>query len=174
MRAIDYSQLTERRCSKCKAVKPVAEFHRYNDPTAAINGWRYHTRCKSCSNAAAQQYGQDNRPRRNDRLKRWRKSNPDAARAKDQRARVRAYGIEPADVERMTAEQDGKCALCRRKKRLVIDHCHRTGRVRGLLCHQCNTGLGWIEGNPDVLARIAGYTADQLCHVDTVLEVANV
>jgi hypothetical protein len=68
------------------------------------------------------------------------------------------YGMTLEDYDVMLAQQDGACAICRRKpkERLVVDHCHATGQVRGLLCAKCNTGLGLYQDNPDrLLAAIA-------------------
>ena len=75
MRPVDYAALTERRCSACKAVKPVREFGKYDDPKAVVTGWRYYSRCLDCARAASREYGVANRSRRNDRLSRWRRSN---------------------------------------------------------------------------------------------------
>lgn len=56
------------------------------------------------------------------------------------------YGITHDEVERMSAEQDGKCAICCDDLgKFHIDHCHNTGRVRGLLCSFCNRSLTIIE-----------------------------
>jgi hypothetical protein len=59
----------------------------------------------------------------------------------------------------MLDEQGGVCALCRdpAKESLVIDHCHTTGSVRGLLCHHCNVGLGFLRDDPDVMAAAIEY-----------------
>jgi ethanolamine ammonia-lyase large subunit len=87
--------------------------------------------------------------------------------------RLRAkYGLTTEMVARMSALQNHKCALCKQRKKLVIDHCHSTGKVRGLLCHRCNTSLGWIETHPVVLSRLAKYL-DKPCHADVLLEIAN-
>ena len=63
---------------------------------------------------------------------------------------IRDYGITSDDYNRMLAEQGGGCKLCgwapqRGHRRLAVDHCHKTGRVRGLLCAVCNGGIGKLE-----------------------------
>jgi hypothetical protein len=82
------------------------------------------------------------------------------------------YGITLADYDRMLAEQGGACRICGStdpqapvgKKNGVsyfnVDHCHETGAVRGLLCFQCNVGLGKFKDDPDLLLRAAQYLCD--------------
>lgn len=72
------------------------------------------------------------------------------------------YGITADHYEQMMSDQDGKCALCGRVgnvggKRLAVDHCHATGRVRGLLCNTCNTMLDNAQDNVDLLMSAAAY-----------------
>jgi hypothetical protein len=73
------------------------------------------------------------------------------------------YGITCADYERMLQAQFGGCAICGRGQsrssddNLYIDHCHKTGRVRGLLCTACNAGLGQFQDDPKLLRRAARY-----------------
>jgi len=62
----------------------------------------------------------------------------------------RTYGITPEDYNQMLKEQDGRCAIClgddpkspKRVNHWYIDHCHTTGKIRGLLCNACNRALG--------------------------------
>ena len=71
--------------------------------------------------------------------------------------RARALGVTDEDYERLLTAQGGHCALCLTKpksRRLHVDHDHATGRIRGLLCQSCNTGLKAYErlialGRPD-------------------------
>lgn len=149
MRPVDYSLLTEKRCSSCKVVKPVDQFGKYNDPKHKINGWRYYSRCLDCARAAARVYGTSDRTRRNARLSKWRRDNPDAAQGNDRRKRLKAlYDLTPEQVEEMFAAQGHRCKICERAKVLVVDHNHETGEVRGGLCNRCNVTLGWIECKP--------------------------
>jgi Recombination endonuclease VII len=55
------------------------------------------------------------------------------------------YGITLQDHENMLIKQDNKCGICRQQKTLFVDHDHKSGKVRGLLCSICNGGLGWLD-----------------------------
>lgn len=80
---------------------------------------------------------------------------------------LRKYGISAADYDRMLADQGGGCALCgvtpdeltsgRYRTFLHVDHCHETGRVRGLLCPDHNLLLGKWQHDPALLRRAAEY-----------------
>lgn len=78
-----------------------------------------------------------------------------------------AYGMTLDDYERMLAEQNDACLICGTDQpgigrlRFVVDHCHATGRVRGLLCNSCNSGLGYFSDNPSLLASAIKYLARQ-------------
>jgi hypothetical protein len=72
------------------------------------------------------------------------------------------YGLTLEGFERMRAEQGDACAVCylpfsAQHKRPAVDHCHATGRVRGLLCAGCNAALGHVKDKPEVLRALAIY-----------------
>jgi len=70
------------------------------------------------------------------------------------------YGITLAQYERMLGKQGGGCAICGRvakTRSLNVDHCHRTGAVRGILCHSCNRGLPFFRDNPALFRKAAEY-----------------
>uniref|UniRef100_UPI00403FE523 endonuclease VII domain-containing protein n=1 Tax=Streptomyces sp. SS7 TaxID=3108485 RepID=UPI00403FE523 len=74
----------------------------------------------------------------------------------------RAYGITAREYEAMLERQGGRCAICAipsesSKRRLAVDHCHRTGRVRGLLCGLCNTAIGKLKDDPVLLLKAVSY-----------------
>lgn len=90
----------------------------------------------------------------------WRKDNPERALAQD----LRAFGVSVGECREMLARQGGVCAICQRKRvgdargtRLHVDHCHSTGRIRGLLCGSCNIGLGKFADDAERIARAALY-----------------
>ena len=72
------------------------------------------------------------------------------------------YGITPEDYDRMVEEQNGRCYLCDELPsdkfgKLVIDHCHKTGEVRKLLCRMCNIHLTKIEACPEYFDKVISY-----------------
>jgi hypothetical protein len=72
--------------------------------------------------------------------------------------RVRRYGLTLEDYRALLARQGKACAICKKSvPRLCIDHCHATGKVRGLLCNKCNTGLGCYADDPKLTAAATAY-----------------
>lgn len=84
--------------------------------------------------------------------------------AERERHLVRKYGVTQADYERMLAEQSGCCAICKKSqsRSLDVDHCHKTGRVRGLLCTNCNRLVGHAGDSPEILRAAADYLVPQV------------
>ena len=83
------------------------------------------------------------------------------------------YQLTPADYDAMLAQQDGLCAICGRPervlgrggkpRRLAVDHDHRTGAVRQLLCHRCNLVTWAVEENPALLDAVRAYLVKHRC-----------
>lgn len=72
------------------------------------------------------------------------------------------YKLLPEQYNKMFLEQQGCCKICGRhqdeiKKKLHVDHCHETGEIRGLLCHNCNHGLGNFKDNMEFLQKAIDY-----------------
>ena len=81
-------------------------------------------------------------------------------RCRDERLR-QYYGLGQADYEKMYQDQQGACKICRKKfPQLVVDHDHKTGKVRALLCTQCNTALGKFYDNISTLQNAITYLAE--------------
>ena len=89
-----------------------------------------------------------------------------AAEAYADRLLKRNYGIDYSTVKSLYEQQARKCAICggegfkmaeHHKLKLVVDHCHATGKVRGLLCHNCNRGLGLFKDSITNLLRAIEY-----------------
>lgn len=85
-----------------------------------------------------------------------------SARSRDPRARkdsrLRAsFGIGVDEFDAILAAQGGGCAICGGKQRLHVDHCHDAGHIRGILCSECNLGLGKFHDDADRIERAALY-----------------
>ncbi len=70
---------------------------------------------------------------------------------------LRNYGITIEERDLMVSQQSGKCAVCQREAPLVLDHNHGTGAVRSMLCRQCNSAIGMLGDDPDIIAAAAQY-----------------
>lgn len=84
------------------------------------------------------------------------------------------YNLSVAEYNQMVKQQNGLCKVCKKPetaldkrtnkiKNLAVDHCHKTGKVRGLLCSGCNGGLGLFKDNKDALLAAVEYLKDTQC-----------
>lgn len=112
--------------------------------------------------------------------KAWARRNPDKVSEQYRRYRIkhreknllrlrastlkRRFGMTPEDYDQMLLHQGGVCAICRGKnpdgRRLSIDHCHKTNKVRALLCMHCNLLLGHADDDIDLLQKCISYVKE--------------
>lgn len=142
-------------CKHCKLTKDVSLFNR------GTNKSGYSYLCKECNKQV---------------ILKWRKDNPEKFKAQAKRTRTRhnnkykgtqkqhttyrsahlknKFGITLEVYNNMLAKQQGVCWICnkpetsKRNKHLAVDHCHKTNKIRGLLCSMCNTGIESFRDNP--------------------------
>ena len=133
-------------CSKCKTLKPIEEF---SVSEVGRRAGKPYPRCKKCrSHYQKEKKARD--PSLYDRVE-W----PSKIK--------RLYGITPKDYDDMLRAQGGVCAICKSDKpgggkgRFMIDHCHTTKVVRGLLCQPCNRAIGMLKDSPENAVRLAAY-----------------
>lgn len=93
------------------------------------------------------EYAKKNRDKKTQSSKEYAKKNRDKILYNSWKWSLKKFGLNPKDFEKMKMNQDNKCAICKddfsdMKRRPFVDHNHKTGKVRGLLCHFCNIGLG--------------------------------
>lgn len=96
----------------------------------------------------AKKFAQNNSSKIKEYQKTWKERNPEKRKLYTRNSRIRAYGIEPEVYYKMLEEQGHRCAICGAKSKrraMNIDHNHKTGKVRGLLCDGCNLSLGHLE-----------------------------
>jgi hypothetical protein len=99
--------------------------------------------------------------------RRWAAANPELAKSKRERSKLVKYGLTPDCYQQLLVAQGGCCAICRRSdcpsgRKLAVDHCHKTGKVRGLLCTPCNTAIGKLNEDPAVILRAAEYVSSHI------------
>jgi hypothetical protein len=154
-------------CAGCGAEKSGTEFQ-YRRDRGVLD-----SKCRDCNLAYLAAYHERNKAAAKAKRDAARASDPEAARDRDRRKNLaRKYGVTPERYAAMVAQQSGRCAACggsgemsHMQTPLVVDHCHRTGRVRGLLCARCNAAAGYFIDSPDRLMAGAAYL---LSHMDVV------
>ena len=130
-------------CKTCKVSKTLDNFHKWNHSKDKL---QYD--CIECR-------------------KIWRKKNAHIDKAYSKRNRLRdklkTYNLSIDDYNALIKKQNNQCAICNKhgddtkRGMLSIDHCHKTGVVRGLLCTGCNAAIGVFRDDPKLLARARRY-----------------
>lgn len=143
-------------CAKCKKTK---EFALFGNSAASKDGLKSY--CKPCRFIEYKEIKNKNpekyRKKQNASTKKYRKANPD--RRKNIELKT-FYGITLEQYNIQLLNQNGSCSICKKnpsKKRLVVDHCHKSGAVRGLLCDMCNWGLGQFRDDTGLLKEAIEY-----------------
>ena len=145
-------------CRKCMRDKPEDQFYTYDLARKAY-------RCKECAKKKAREYKARKRKEnlaawvQHDRAYRKRRYHENPDRAANATLQMK-YGISLEGYEELLKRQNGICLLCKRppgKRRLSVDHNHKTGKIRGLLCNNCNRGIGHLRDDPTLLREAANY-----------------
>lgn len=133
---------------------------RYLTSTIPVTGKKYYKIiCKSCKSLREKKYNEANKEMIKRKSRKYYWENPD--KACDQRLK-RVFGITLDEYNILLEKQGYKCKICERptsdfKKRLHVDHCHKTGKIRGLLCYTCNSGLGYLKDSIYLLFKAIFY-----------------
>lgn len=140
--ALTKGEPVSKRCSRCGDTKPASAYGRRSANPAWLRAM-----CRECERAYSRS---------------WDQANPEGRRRANARQALRAKGLSEAEHEALVLLQDGRCAICGhdagdRTRRLFVDHCHTSGRVRGLLCGRCNSGLGMFLDDAKLLGRAIAY-----------------
>lgn len=132
-----------KKCSACSKVKEDFEFYKDVQKPSKLT-----SKCKECLKTLKREEVKkrgvwDSDAQRNSRFK-------------------RVFGISLEDYNNLLAEQNHSCYICGKteeenKKKLAIDHCHKTNKVRRLLCHHCNCALGMVDDKEEILISMLSY-----------------
>lgn len=131
-------------CKQCQLVKSQEFF--YKNYNSKQGKYYFASYCIECSNERSRKYHHANRHKRIKQNREWSLS--------------KKYKITGADYIQIYESQGGVCKICNLKsehKRLAVDHSHSTGEVRGLLCENCNRGLGMFKDNKVLLQNAIAY-----------------
>ena len=140
-------------CQSCSQLFPESAF--YKEPRTKRG---YQRKCKSCHKAAAA----DSYKKNQDSVLARLKENYCPTAERDKKLK-RFYGISLQQYKEMLSSQGGKCLICKsavphhNSGQFVVDHCHSTGAVRGLLCHHCNLLLGHAKDSTATLQAAITY-----------------
>ena len=141
-------------CSKCSIEKPVSE---YSKETRSKDGFL--RICKVCRNSYHKIWYDKNK----DKLRRYSKKRYIKNKQYHYEYRIKkTFDISIEEYNEMFSKQNGECAICGihqkdLNRRLAIDHCHTTNKIRGLLCGKCNCGIGNLEDNIELLKKAIKY-----------------
>ncbi len=133
-RRVRAMNLAEKECTLCRKILPAESFPKKDSVY-------YHSRCRECRN----QQRSENQLKQN----------------------LREHGVSIEEYESLLSQQNGGCAICglsnvkhshgKNRVPLVFDHCHVTGKFRGMLCQRCNRALGLIGDNAELLEKSVAY-----------------
>ena len=172
-----------KRCSKCNVKKEIDLFNRHK---GSPDGHRSTCReCDkkrqrlysqtTKEKKRKKEWRKNNRDKARESQYAWNRKNPSKLRAIQQRHKMKSdykriqrnyelmskYGITVDDYEELIRSQNNKCKICMKSettnRSLAVDHCHKSGAVRALLCFRCNTSIGQFEDSPDLLRKAAEY-----------------
>lgn len=141
---------TIKTCTKCLAAKPLGDFSLSRQAKGTRNAV-YRSDCKQCCSQST---------------KEWHKRNPGRVEANHRRRHLNAYGLTRQDYVDLLHKQGGGCAICGTNRggtrngkvlRMAVDHDHKTGTYRGILCNRCNRAIGLLGDDPTLLRKAINY-----------------
>jgi hypothetical protein len=121
-------------CTKCNTAKPNTDFY-FQKKRGYLSGY-----CKPCSKNCVIEYHKNNRKKH--KLYSIKKK----------------YGLNENEYNNFLKKYKNKCAVClTNKTKLCVDHCHKSGKIRGILCTNCNVALGQVNDSIKILSKLINY-----------------
>lgn len=166
-------------CNVCLIEKNVNEFYK--------RGKTYRNSCKECKDKKDKIYRQNNREKyrqsrkiyeenNRERINKYRRELHTFKKLNDNKYSIRKiiskYKLPVSEYLKMIEEQNNKCSICKNEqsdkhpngefRKLNVDHCHKTGKIRGLLCGKCNRMLGLARDDLNILNNAISYLSEKL------------
>ena len=138
------------------------EYRKRPEVVAAMKAYMAKPGVRERAREATRRYVERNADSHRERARSYyAKNSKKVSRVSADAARKRRYGLTPADIQAMREQQGDKCPICcnglGEGRSCCVDHCHKTGRVRQLLCSKCNSGLGMFKENLESMQRAIAY-----------------
>lgn len=156
-------------CTKCKVDQPETNFYKDRSKPSGI-----HSNCKTCQSSRVKTKRTNDhvwRKKQIEKSKQYREKNPEQTKLSIKNWTYKTkYGITYHQFLSKINEQDGLCKICSTKlevegrncsQKAVVDHCHSTGKIRGIICHRCNVGLGNFLDNAQLLNKAQEYISSE-------------
>jgi len=161
--------VTEKKCPRCNKTKSFSEFYRGRSKNG-LKAW-----CKLCENELGRKNSAVRRKEHPEIVREyhdrdWKKNGQrrlEANKGRKMWLKIR-YGMEPSEYFDLLEKQEGKCAICKidqdeQSKAMSVDHDHATGKIRGLLCSNCNIGIGNFQDKDELLFSAYEYLKRASC-----------
>lgn len=137
-------------CNKCGVEKEVSKFYAQSSTSDGLQHW-----CKECHTNYSKTHYANNKNKRKETNKAYYLNNKE-------KYYLRNYGITLDEYNKMYDDQKGCCKICGEHQdsfsiNFAVDHCHTTGKVRGLLCSNCNRGVGYLKDSTTILQSAIDY-----------------
>jgi len=163
-------------CTRCQTEKPRDQFYKSKANKDGLQTW-----CKSCTKQTQSESRKENpdkhskwskdsyyknhaksKKRVRHNTTKWAKENPELYALHKFRSKLKKYGLTEESYNALVSKQNNCCAICGTNpmaigEELSIDHCHETGKVRGLLCRPCNLGIGNLKDSLELVLKAANY-----------------
>lgn len=143
-----------KRCGRCKEDRPVSAFFKNRSQIDGLNGY-----CIPCAYAYKKEWALKNPAAHSATKKRWYEKGRERILIYQ---RKKTYDVSNDRFQEMLKNQNGLCAICLKeeqvkRRQLSVDHDHETGKIRELLCNNCNNGLGRFKDSLETLIRATEY-----------------
>ena len=145
----------EKLCSGCHTVYPIEQYGLRNKRGKQVRM----SRCRSCEIEYANNYRKNNLEKVRAFKRKYNQENPERKKRWHYRSNWVKKGYNADEVEKFISKQEQRCSICGviPEKRLCLDHCHKTGKIRGLLCENCNRGIGMFQDDVAALKQAIAY-----------------